>query len=113
MPKESKFPLLIEETASKKQYIVKATKELPYGVAFKILKTNYKKAKKAAKIQISGENYPCGPCALPVVCCDCGTIITDENVVFEVCEDECEICNYCGDRKCPNCKAHVCCGGCI
>jgi len=61
----------------------------------------------------TGDNYPCGPCDLPLECRNCGTIITDENVIEEECEYSCEICEYCSTRKCPNCKEHVCCGGCV
>ena len=59
------------------------------------------------------EDYPCGPCELPLECSECGTIITEENVKNEDCEDECDVCGYCGDGKCPNCGSHWHCGGCI
>lgn len=64
-------------------------------------------------MQKTGENYPCGPCSLPLECSDCGTIITEENVVNQNCEGECEICDYCGNGKCPSCGEHYHCGGCI
>ena len=63
-------------------------------------------------LQKVAENYPCGPCSLPLVC-SCGEIITNENVIEEDCEDECEICKYCGNGKCPKCGEHWHCGGCI
>ena len=66
------------------------------------------------KIKTVGENYPCGPCELPLVCVQCGTVITEENVVNEACDDAyCEVCQYCGIGKCPKCGAHWHCGGCI
>ena len=61
----------------------------------------------------TGENYPCGPCELPLECSECGTIITEENVENEECGNGCEICDYCGNGKCPNCGNHWHCGGCI
>ena len=59
-----------------------------------------------------GENYPIGPCKLPLVCI-CGKILTEDNVKHETCKDKCEICQYCSNQKCPDCGAHICCGGCI
>ncbi len=61
------------------------------------------------------EDYPCGPCLdmLPLNCCNCGTIITRENMVSQRCVGECDICEYCGEEKCPECGDHVHCGGCI
>jgi hypothetical protein len=61
----------------------------------------------------SGENYPCGPCSLPLKCCNCETEITKDNVVDDICDSECEVCEYCGIGKCPNCGTHWHCGGCI
>lgn len=59
-----------------------------------------------------GQHYPCGPCEFPVQC-TCGFVITKENVVNYSCEEECEICEYCGTGKCPECGNHRHCGGCI
>ena len=59
-----------------------------------------------------GEDYPCGPCSLPLKC-TCGTVITKDNVVNETCEGECDVCLYCGDGKCPKCGEHWHCGGCV
>jgi hypothetical protein len=61
----------------------------------------------------TGEKYPCGYCELPLECSECGAIITIENVLNEDCEDDCDICRYCGNGKCPNCGNHWHCGGCI
>lgn len=62
----------------------------------------------------TGERCPCGPCGLPLECDECGTIITEDNVVEEPCENgRCEICNYCGEGKCPKCGQHWHCGGCV
>ncbi|MCP4651163.1 MAG: hypothetical protein GY853_13940 [PVC group bacterium] len=58
------------------------------------------------------ENYPCGPCELPLKC-GCGTVITEDNVVDSQCEEECEVCQYCGCGSCPSCGEHWHCGGCI
>ena len=63
-------------------------------------------------MRVVGDGYPCGPCSLPLKCA-CGKILTDDNVVNESCDGECEVCDYCGNTKCPNCGQHVCCGGCI
>ena len=60
----------------------------------------------------TGEDYPCGPCTLPLKCSGCGTIITVDNVNETECLEECEICDYCGIGKCPKCGAHWHCGGC-
>lgn len=59
------------------------------------------------------DQYPGGSCKLPLICSNCGIIITEENVINDECENECEVCDYCSTRKCPSCKDHVCCGGCI
>lgn len=59
------------------------------------------------------EDYPCGPCELPLECSRCGEIITEENVVEKICDDGCEKCEYCGHGACPNCGEHWHCGGCI
>lgn len=64
-------------------------------------------------IPVAGSQYPCGPCEMPVECPNCGTIITEGNVVNKNCDEECEICEYCGSEKCPNCLTHLHCGGCI
>ena len=64
-------------------------------------------------MQKTGENYPCGPCELPLECSNCGNIITEENVINEACTEECEICDYCGIGKCPGCGEHWHCGGCV
>ncbi len=62
----------------------------------------------------SGEHYPNGPCELPMKCSACGKIITEKNVVEgDECEEECEVCDYCGTGKCPSCGEHWHCGGCI
>ena len=61
----------------------------------------------------TGENYPVGPCTLPLECYNCGTVITQENVVTDRCDGECELCLYCGEEKCPQCGNHWHCGGCI
>ena len=61
----------------------------------------------------TGEEYPNGPCELPLECSNCGTIITVENQITEDCQEECEVCDYCGNGKCPNCGDHWHCGGCI
>ena len=45
-------------------------------------------------MKTTGEDYPCGPCYLPLECSNCGTIITEENVVEEECNYGCEICDY-------------------
>ena len=61
----------------------------------------------------TGSNYPCGPCKLPLECSSCGFIITEENVLDDPCECECEVCDYCGTGKCPSCGDHWHCGGCV
>lgn len=64
----------------------------------------------------TGEDGPCGPCELPLICSNCGAVITENNVLHESCnidDDDCDVCQYCGDEKCPICKAHIHCGGCI
>ena len=68
------------------------------------------------------EDYPCGPCELPLKC-TCGTVITEENEVKADCKDDCEICECyiawgssiddSGNGKCPNCGEHWHCGGCV
>lgn len=65
-----------------------------------------------APIKTVGENFPCGPCKLPLKC-HCGEIVTSDNVVFEYCEDDCEFCNSLFNDKCPYCGAHIHCGGCL
>ncbi len=64
--------------------------------------------------KIRGSEFPTGPCGLPVTC-TCGTVVTAENVVEERCDNDgwCDICSYCGTTKCPTCKAHTHCGGCV
>ena len=69
--------------------------------------------KELTEIKKTGENFPCGPCELPLKCSECVTIITEENVVEEYCEGECEICDFCGPDKCPVCGEHCHCGGCV
>lgn len=59
------------------------------------------------------EDYPCGPCSLPLICSSCGGLITEENVVNRDCDEECEMCEYCGNGKCPDCGDHWHCGRCI
>lgn len=61
----------------------------------------------------AGEHYPFGPCDLPLICRDCGETITEDNVVNYRCEDDCELCSYCGDGRCPYCGTHWHCGGCV
>jgi len=61
----------------------------------------------------TGEDYPCGPCYLPLECSKCGTIITEENVNNEQCSTDCELCDYAACGKCPNCGEHWHCGGCL
>jgi hypothetical protein len=68
---------------------------------------------KEKAIKVTGSEYPCGPCELPLKCSECGTIITTQNVVHTDCDSECEICDYCGNGKCPNCLSHWHCGGCV
>ncbi len=64
--------------------------------------------------ETSASQYPCGPCKLPLVCCNCGEIITEDNANNDSeCEDGCDICQYCGVGKCMNCGTHWHCGGCI
>ena len=64
-------------------------------------------------MKVTGEDYPCGPCELPLKCANCGAVITEENVIEEDCEGECEVCEYCGNGKCPACGEHWHCGGCV
>lgn len=64
-------------------------------------------------IGITSESWPNGPCELPLKCNNCGEIITEQNVSHIKCDEDCEICEYCSDMKCPNCGTHVCCGGCV
>ena len=64
-------------------------------------------------MKVIGSEYPCGPCPGYPLKCTCGTVLTEDNVVDKECDDECEVCNYCGSDKCPDCGAHVHCGGCI
>lgn len=59
-----------------------------------------------------GESYPNGPCKLPLKC-TCGFIITTENVISVSCTDDCDICEYCGNDRCPACNVHIHCGGCV
>ena len=73
----------------------------------------FSEKKKERKMEKTGSGYPCGPCGLPVICSECGCVITDENVIEEECDESCELCDYCGTQKCPQCKEHICCGGCI
>ena len=64
-------------------------------------------------MQKTGDNYPNGPCELPLICFKRGTVITNENVIEKDCDDECEVCEYCGNGKCHKCGTHWHCGGCI
>jgi hypothetical protein len=59
------------------------------------------------------EDYPIGPCSLPLECSNCGTVVTDDNVLNIPCNTECEVCAYCGIGKCPSCGDHWHCGGCV
>ena len=68
---------------------------------------------KENEMKKTGENYPIGPCVLPLQCSICGTIITEENVVNKDCAGGCDICLYCGNGKCPKCGEHWHCGGCV
>ena len=47
--------------------------------------------------------------------CNCGAILrTKADCNSEPCEDEwCEVCQYCGTLKCPDCGEHLHCGGCV
>ena len=64
-------------------------------------------------IPVVASSYPCGPCDYPKRC-PCGFVfLTEDNVKHEECEGECDICEYCGDDKCPICGEHTHCGGCI
>lgn len=68
-----------------------------------------------ADIPKAGSAYPCGPCDLPMRC-RCGQVVTEQNVESYFCNldrVECETCDYCSTRRCPECGAHLCCGGCI
>lgn len=60
-----------------------------------------------------GSEYPIGPCPSGdyKLLCSCETIVTPQNVIHLNCG--CEICEYCGDGRCPNCSEHIHCGGCI
>ena len=62
-----------------------------------------------------GQFYPCGPCPFGdfKIRCHCGTVVTPDNVIDEVCEEECELCDYCGTGRCPDCGEHLNCGGCV
>jgi len=61
-----------------------------------------------------GHGYPCGPCPGDgPVTCYCGTVVTDDNVKYYTCPEECDVCRYCSQRRCPSCGAHMCCGGCV
>ena len=64
---------------------------------------------------IFGNNYPDGPCPenWDKCECSCGWKYNADEVIFEDCEDGCETCDYCGNEKCPKCKEHLHCGGCI
>jgi hypothetical protein len=66
-----------------------------------------------ASVDLAGSRYPNGPCSLPLKCSECGTVITPDNVLHEECVEECDICQYCGDGKCPVCFSHWHCGGCV
>ena len=64
----------------------------------------------------SGEFYPCGPCPFgdfKIMCRSCETIVTPENITDDPCDEECEVCDYCGAGKCPDCGEHIHCGGSI
>ena len=61
----------------------------------------------------TGDKYPCGPCELPLECSGCGLILTEDNLDYDRCEGDCELCDYCSTAKCPECGWHKCCGGCV
>jgi hypothetical protein len=61
---------------------------------------------------ITKENYM-GLCISMGTECGCGAEICEENTVHEECNDNCEICDYCGCDKCKVCGAHLHCGGCV
>ncbi|KKN70946.1 hypothetical protein LCGC14_0425480 [marine sediment metagenome] len=69
--------------------------------------------KKETIIKVVGSEYSCGPCPGLPLQCTCGIMITEDNVISKECNDECEVCDYCGSDKCPNCGDHVHCGGCV
>lgn len=62
-----------------------------------------------------GEDYPCGPCDFKGCVCECGWVYDQKEVNHEPCEDDddCDVCMYCGNEKCPMCGRHLHCGGCI
>ena len=63
----------------------------------------------------TGEDYPCGPCELPLECYYCGCVITEENVDNDspcAVAHGCDVCEYCGVGKCPSCGRHWHCGWC-
>jgi hypothetical protein len=40
-------------------------------------------------------------------------IYKKEDALDEECIEDCEECEFCSTLKCPVCKEHLCCGGCI
>jgi len=45
--------------------------------------------------------------------CKCGWKVEEDQIIEESCEEQCDICDYCGNEKCPKCKEHLHCGGCV
>jgi len=70
---------------------------------------------KEEKKKIFRCTYPCGPCPnkWKNCICGCGWEYNEEEVIEIDCTDGCEICEYCGNQKCPKCNEHLHCGGCI
>ena len=62
-----------------------------------------------------GDNYPCGPCPddWKNCTCECGWKYKENEIVVKECDDNCEVCQYCGEASCPKCGVHLHCGGCI
>ena len=52
-------------------------------------------------------------CSLFIKVCSCGWKVVESEILEEECDDDCDTCRYCGNEKCPKCKEHLHCGGCV
>lgn len=69
-------------------------------------------------MQKTCSDYPGGPCLgsadWELMCHNCDTVLNEDNIDPSPCDDpQCETCQYCGHERCPNCGAHIHCGGCV
>ena len=61
-------------------------------------------------------SYPCGPCPEKWKCKSCGAEISPccgAKIIEQVCDEDCELCDYCGPEICELCGEHCHCGGCV